>query len=133
MKNRLMFTLLAAGFALGSGALTLMADAPSLTGKWNVHTSIAGNDSDMSCVFEQKDTALTGKCQGQQGEVTITGKVDGNKVSFSYKSDYQGTPLTVAYDGAYDAENGIKGAVGVPEFSVDGDFYATLAKEAAAK
>lgn len=121
MKKSFMFAMMAA-------ALTLSADTPSLTGKWNVHTSIAGNDSDMSCAFEQKDTTLTGKCQGQQGEVTITGKIDGSKVTFSYKGDYQGMPLTVAYEGTYDAENGIKGAVGVPEFSVDGDFYATLAK-----
>jgi len=113
---------------IAASALTLSADAPSLTGKWTVHTSIAGNDSDMSCAFEQKDMTLAGKCQGQQGEVIITGKIDGNKVSFSYKGDYQGTPLTVAYEGTYDAANGIKGAVGVPEFSVDGDFYATPAK-----
>jgi hypothetical protein len=121
MKKSFMLVAMAA-------ALALSADTPSLTGKWNIHTSIAGNDSDMSCAFEQKDTALTGKCQGQQGELTITGKIDGNKVTFSYKGDYQGMPLTVAYEGTYDAENGIKGAVGVPEFSVDGDFYATLAK-----
>jgi hypothetical protein len=113
---------------LAAAALALAADGPSLTGKWNVHTSIAGNESDMSCSFEQKDTALTGKCQGEQGEVTVVGKVDGNKVSFSYKSDYEGTPLTVAYEGTYDPANGIKGAVGVPEFSVDGDFYATAVK-----
>jgi len=123
MKKRIVLTLIAA-----TAALTLAADAPSLTGKWNIHTSIAGNDSDMSCAFEQKDVTLTGKCDGQQGEVTISGKIDGNKVSFSYKGDYQGMPLTVAYEGTYDPANGIKGAVGVPEFSVDGDFYATPAK-----
>ena len=123
MKKKFILTLIAA-----ATALTLSADAPSLTGKWNVHTSIAGNDSDMSCAFEQKDMALTGKCQGQQGEVTITGKIDGNKVSFSYKGDYQGMPLTVAYEGTYDAANGIKGGVGVAEFGVYGDFYATLVK-----
>jgi hypothetical protein len=123
MKKRFLITLIAA-----TAVLTLSADAPSLTGKWNIHTSIAGNDSDMNCSFEQKDMTLTGKCQGQQGEVIIAGKIDGNKVSFSYKGDYQGTPLTVAYEGTYDPAIGIKGAVGVPEFSVDGDFYATPAK-----
>ncbi|HVW07471.1 MAG TPA: hypothetical protein VHC90_02760 [Bryobacteraceae bacterium] len=123
MKKRIVLTLMAA-----SAVLPLLADAPSLTGKWNIHTSIAGNESDMICAFEQKDMALTGKCQGQQGEVAITGKVDGNKVAFSYKSEYSGTPLTVAYEGTYDPEKGISGAVGVPEFSVDGDFYATSAK-----
>jgi hypothetical protein len=123
MKKRFLFALVAA-----AGVLTLAADAPSLTGKWTIHTSIAGNDSDMNCSFEQKDMTLTGKCQGQQGELTIAGQIDGNKVSFSYKSDYQGTPLTVAYEGTYDPAIGIKGAVGVPEFSVDGDFYATLVK-----
>jgi hypothetical protein len=113
---------------IAAAALTLAADAPSLTGKWNIHTSIAGNESDLSCAFEQKDMTLTGKCEGQQGEVTITGKIDGNKVSFSYKSEYEGTPLTVAYEGAYDPAEGIKGAVAVPEFSVDGEFYATPVK-----
>jgi len=122
MKIKFMLTMIAAT------ALTLAADAPSLTGKWNVHTSVAGNDSDMSCSFEQKDMTLAGKCEGQQGEVTITGKIDGNKVNFSYKSEYEGMPLTVAYEGTYDAAIGIKGAVDVPEFSVDGDFSATLVK-----
>lgn len=123
MKKRIVLTLIAA-----SAALTLMADAPSLTGKWDIHTSIAGNESDMSCAFEQKDMTLTGKCQGQQGEVAISGKVEGNKVAFSYKSEYSGMPLTVAYEGTYDPAKGISGGVGVPEYSVDGDFYATPAK-----
>lgn len=123
MKKSFIFTLIAA-----AAALTLAADTPSLTGKWTIHTSIAGSDSDMSCTFEQKEMALTGKCQGQQGEVVISGKIDGNKVSFSYKGDYQGTPLTVAYEGTYDPANGIKGGVGVAEFGVDGEFYATAVK-----
>jgi len=124
MKKSFMLTVITA-----AAAMILSADAPSLTGKWNVHTSIAGNDSDMSCAFEQKEMTLTGKCQGQQGEVTISGKIDGNKVTFSYKGDYQGTPLTVAYEGTYDPAIGIKGGVGVAEFGVDGEFYATLSKE----
>jgi hypothetical protein len=114
-------------FALGTAALVFASDNPKLAGKWQIHSSIAGNDYDMVCTFTQKDDALGGSCVSDQGTVEIAGKIAGDKVSWSYKSEYQGMPLTVSYSGSVDAENKIKGSVEVPEFGVGGDFAAVAA------
>jgi hypothetical protein len=112
-----------------ASAVTLAADDAPLSGKWQVHSSIAGNDNDQSCSFTQKDNDLTGSCTAnEKGTVNITGKVDGKKVTWSYKSDYNGDPLTVQFEGTVDSGGQIKGSVTVPEFSVGGDFTATQAK-----
>src|SRR3954464_10782775 len=88
-----------------ASALTFAADNASLGGKWQVHGSVAGNDSDQSCTFTQKDTDLTGTCTTNESKtVNVTGKVDGKKVTWSYKSDYNGSPLTVNYDGKLDSD-----------------------------
>jgi hypothetical protein len=119
MKSTLLCLLIASAFALPA------ADAPSLTGKWQVFTSIAGNDSDMACTFTQKDADLTGSCATQRGNVDIAGKVTGEKVAFSYKSEYNGNPLTIEYSGAKDSETTLKGNVNVPEYGVGGEFSAS--------
>ena len=109
-------------------AAALAAEQPSITGKWQVHTSIAGNENDHTCSLTQKGTELTGTCTtGQSGTVNLTGKVDGKKVTWSYKSDYNGTPITVNYDGTWEAGK-MSGTVSVPEFSVDGQFTGIPAK-----
>lgn len=108
-------------------ALMVAADNVSVAGKWHVHDSIAGNDSDSDCTFVQKDIDLTGTCKTDQGSVTITGKVEGKKVTWSYKSEYNGSPLTVNHEGTLN-DGKIVGTAHVPEYSVDGDFTATQAK-----
>lgn len=122
--KKLIFPLLLAA----ASAVTFAADAP-FDGKWQVHSSIAGNDNDLSCTFTQKDIELTGTCtSSDKVTVNITGKVDGKKVSWSYKSEYNGTPLTVEYTGTVDTVNKITGTVNVPEFSAEGDFTASQVK-----
>jgi len=104
------------------------ADPPSFNGKWQVHTSISGNESDQDCTFTQKDDVLSGNCTSDRGTFQISGTVNGSKVTWSYKSEYNGTPLTVKYEGAVDSTSKIKGNVNVPEFGAAGDFTATQAK-----
>ena len=123
MKNFLLFLFFTATAVVSLAA----ADNPSVDGKWRVHTSVAGNDSDMVCTLTQKDGAISGNCVTDNGKVDVMGKIDGDKASWSYKTDYQGSPLTVKYDGVVEA-TGIKGNVEVPEYSVSGDFTATPAK-----
>jgi hypothetical protein len=65
---------------LASAAVTCMAaDNASLTGKWKIHQSVMGNDSDSDCTFTQKDNDLTGSCTADQGSGKIIGKIDGTK------------------------------------------------------
>jgi hypothetical protein len=106
--------------------------APSVTGKWKIHTVMV-QESDSTCTFTQKGSDLTGACEGDNGKFDITGKVDGNKVTWSFKTDYNGNPLTVSYEGTLDADSKISGAAHVAEMSLDGDFTAVKDSAAAAK
>jgi hypothetical protein len=116
---------------LVSAALTsFAADNASLTGKWKIHSSIAGNDSDSECTLTQTETDISGTCKTAEGKDSkATGKVDGAKVNWSFESEYNGTPLTIKYSATLDATVGkIAGTVSVDPFGVEGDFTATLDK-----
>jgi len=104
----------------------------SITGKWKVHTVMV-QESDSTCTFTQKDTELTGTCEGDNGKNDITGKVDGNKVTWSFKTDYNGSPLTVSYEGKLDSDEKMAGAAHVAEMGLDGDFTAVKDAGAPAK
>jgi len=120
--NKLALTILmASAFAFAQ------AQDNSVTGKWKVHSSIAGNDSDVNCSFTQSGGDLSGSCQGPQGDVKVTGKVDGKKVSWWYQMDYNGSPLTMTNMGILDAGK-ITGTVTVDPFGVSGDMSATPAE-----
>ena len=121
MKTLLLLLLIA------SAAFLAADDYPSIVGKWQVHSSISGNDFEMVCTFAQKDKALSGSCASDRGTFDLTGTIDGNKVAWSYKSEYNGMPLTVNYEGVL-ASAKISGNVNVPEFSVGGDFSAAPSK-----
>lgn len=115
-------------FLLASTAIVAAADNPSVDGKWQVHNSIVGNESDMTCTLTQKNGDLSGSCNGEQGTVNISGKVDGKNVNWVYKSQYNGGPITLTYKGTLDSANKITGTVTVEEYSVQGDFTATQSK-----
>ena len=116
-------TLIASLFVLAATS-ALAAAAPSLTGKWTLHNSIAGNESDQECNFVQTDTKLAGTCKGTEKELQITGSIDGNKVTWKYDSEYNGTPITLTYTGTVDETGKIAGSVNVDPFGVAGDFTA---------
>jgi hypothetical protein len=126
MKMTMLPTLL-----LFAATSALAATAPSMTGQWNVHNSIAGNESDMECKFVQTENKLAGSCKSPEKEVQITGSIDGNKVTWKYDSDYNGTPITLTYTATLDDSGKIAGSVDVDPFGVTGDFTATPSKAAA--
>jgi hypothetical protein len=112
-----------------ASALAVRADDVSLSGKWEVHSKVAGNESDVACTFTQKDNDLVGSCATDHGDKPLTGKVNGTKITWSYDSEYEGTPLTVKYSGTIDSVAAkLSGAVSVEQFGVDGDFTAALSK-----
>jgi hypothetical protein len=120
--------LLLSALLLSATVTCMAADNVSLTGKWKIHQSVMGNESDSACSFTQKDNDLTGTCTSDQGSGKITGKVDGNKVTWSYETEYNGAPLAVKYAGTLDSAGKIAGAVSVEQFGVDGDFTAVPEK-----
>lgn len=115
-------------FAACATLTVSVADDPSITGHWQIHNSVSGNESDEACTFTQKEQDLTGDCNTTTGAVKISGKVDGKKIKWTYKSEYNGTPITVTHEGSFDSATKIKGTISVPEFSAEGDFTATLSK-----
>jgi hypothetical protein len=120
-----MKALLAALFLLLSAGAAPAADSPSLSGTWQVHSNIAGYESDAVCTLVQKDAALTGNCNAGDGAHDLTGTVDQKKVTWSYKSSYNGSPITIAYEGTLESPSKITGSVSVAEYGASGDFAAT--------
>lgn len=108
------------------------AGVPSLTGKWNLHNTVAGSESDQVCTLVQTDNKITGSCKSQDGkDLAVTGSLDGNKATWKYDSDYNGTTLTLTYTVTLDDSGKVAGSVQVDPFGVSGDFTATPVKEAA--
>jgi hypothetical protein len=119
MRPVLVFCLLAAGAIVAHAA-----DNPSLTGKWQVHTSAAGYESDYACAFTQKDNDLTGSCIPDEGTVQIAGKIDGKTITWSYKGQYG----TISFKGILDPSTKIAGTVTAADYGVEGQFVATQSK-----
>jgi hypothetical protein len=106
------------------------AGAPSLTGQWSIHNSIAGNDSDQQCTFLVVDNKISGSCKGNDNNsVQVSGSIDGDKLTWKYEVDYNGTPLTLVYTVTGGDADKITGSVEVQPFNVTGDFSATPSKE----
>jgi hypothetical protein len=105
------------------------AAAPNVAGKWTLHSSIAGNDSDSECTFVQTDAKLTGTCKGPEKDLEVkNGSIDGNKVTWQVDSEYNGTPLTIKYTATVDDAGKMTGTVDVDPFGVSGEFTATSSK-----
>jgi hypothetical protein len=128
MKSILVFAL--AIPTLLSPMTVFAAGTSGLAGKWSIHSSIAGNESDMECTFAQTDNKLSGTCKSGEKDLQITGSLDGKKATWKYDSDYNGTPLTVTYTATFDNSDKFSGSVDVQPFGVTGDFTATSSKDA---
>ena len=104
--------------------------ATGLTGSYNLHSSIAGNDSDSICSLSQADTQLTGSCKSDTGELKLNGTVDGKKVNFKINTEYNGEQLTLIYTGTMEDSGNVQGDVEVQPMGITGDFKLTLTKDA---
>ena len=113
---------------------TTLAAAPAadttLNGEWKLRNDIAGNVSEMTCTFTQKQTELTGKCVSDAAPngVEISGSVDQASVSWVYRGTYEGNPITLTYRGTL-GDGTLSGSVSVEEFSVSGEFSGAPVKK----
>lgn len=118
---------------LGSAAiLASAADAPSITGSWQIHIVIGSYEHIIVCNFTQKSDVLTGTCGTDDGPAQITGTVTENKVTWSYKTMYEGSAVTPNYEGTIDASatpTKMTGTIDVPELGADGNFTAIPAQQ----
>ncbi len=119
--------LLAASLVLLWAALWA-ADESTIAGRWNIHSSIMGNESDQECTFVVKGDALTGTCSAPQGSADVAGKVRGNSVSWQRKTQYDGQDLTIVYTGKIDSGGKLTGSIEVQPFGVEGEFTAARVK-----
>ena len=63
MRSLLLTVLLAS-----ASVVSFAADSASVTGKWKVHSSIAGNESDTECALAQAGNDLSGTCKTDRRE-----------------------------------------------------------------
>jgi len=122
MKKSLLYVL-----AILLGAIPAMAD-DAVSGKWQIHQSIVGNESDLSCTFTQTGDDLTGTCDIPAGAVKVSGKVSEKKVTWTVQSEYNGSPLTLKYSGTMASATKMTGSVSVDPYGVEGEFSAAQAK-----
>ena len=104
--------------------------AAGLTGSYNLHSSIAGTDTDSTCSLSQTKSQLTGNCKSDTGEVKLNGTVDGKNVTFKVNTEYNGQPLTITYTGTLDDSGNVQGDVDVEPMGATGDFKLSPAKPA---
>lgn len=109
-------------------SLAPQTDSASVSGKWTVSSSVSGNQSEQTCTFTQKDTDLTGSCEGERGTVSITGKIDGKKVTWQFDTEYEGQKLTPVYSGTIESPEKIDGTVDVRGMGLSGEFTAAKVK-----
>jgi hypothetical protein len=102
-----------------------LGSAAELAGEYKIKNDIAGNVSEMTCTFTQKETSINGNCVTEQGATSeIAGNTQDDKVDWVFKTLYEGNTITLTYKGNI-ADGQIRGTVTVEEFSVTGDFLAT--------
>jgi hypothetical protein len=70
---------LLASTALLFASTAIAMGATNLTGKWNIHTRVAGNEGDQECKFVQTENKLTGTSKSTETEAPITGSIDATK------------------------------------------------------
>jgi len=102
-------------FLLTSSFLFAQAQGnPSLSGKWRIHLSIPGHDSDFYCTFTQNDQVLGGNCATEAGNAAVSGKFDGRNVFWAYTVKVSGQSITSNYSGNLDASGKVSGKLSLP-------------------
>jgi len=119
---------LLAALPFGLTTKPALAAAPAMSGKWTVHRSIGGNDSDWECTFTQTEKELTGTCETDKDPSKVTGTIDGSKVTWKYDVDYNGSLVTLVYSATVDDPAKISGSVEAQPFGVTGHFTAVPSK-----
>jgi hypothetical protein len=88
--------------------------APNVTGKWNIHQSVAGNEADSQCNLVQTENTIGRSCKSREGkDLLVKGAMEGNKATWQFESDYNGTQLTIKFTGTIDDPGKMSGSVDV--------------------
>jgi len=102
--------------------------ADAVTGRWQVHQNINGNESDLACTFAQTGDELAGSCAVPDRTMKFTVKISEKTVTWTVQTEYNGAPLTMKYSGTLASATKITGTVSVEQYHVEGEFTATNTK-----
>lgn len=120
----LRFASIAAAALLAFAPAAFAAPAPTLSGQWAIHVSVAGTEKDLRCTFVQADNKLSGACTSDDKAHPLTGTVDGANITWTYDSDYNGETITLTYTATLTDAPNFSGAIDVQPFGVSGEFTA---------
>ncbi len=108
---------------------TALAAAPNVAGKWTIHTSIAGIETDQKCTIMASDKMISGSCTADDKTSPLKGSIDGDKVTFYTESDSNGTSIKLTYKVTDSKADQFSGTVDVAPYGISGDFAATPLKQ----
>ena len=107
-----MFAIVAALIVTSSLALTGQAAKINVTGKWLFQVETGAGSGTPTVTLKQDGEKLTGHYSSMTlGEAELTGTVKGSAIQFSFTADVQGMKIDVAYSGAVENNDAMKGTV----------------------
>ncbi len=94
------------------------ADAPNLTGTWNVTVETANGSGTPTFKFTHAGQNMIGHYKGLFGEAEVSGSVNqkNNDVKWTFDADVQGERRTCVYKGKIEGKDIMKGTVTLGEF-----------------
>jgi hypothetical protein len=123
-KGVQMKTLLLTATLLFATSASFAETAPTLSGLWDIHVSVSGNESDEQCKFVVTGDQITGTCKSEGKDRAVTGSLIGDKATWQFETEYEGSPLIVIFKATLEAPGKFDGTVSVPSYDAAGDFTA---------
>ena len=123
-----MILMLSALVLAGASLTAQAAGSSSFSGRWKIHLSIPGHNSDFYCTFTQISQVLGGNCATEVGNANVSGKFDGRNVSWAYTVKVSGQLITSNYSGTLDASGKVSGGLSIPGMHAQFPFTATRAQ-----
>jgi hypothetical protein len=89
-----------------SAGVVVAADAPNMTGTWNLDVQTPSGSGTPVMVLKQEGEKLSGSYSGQLGETQVTGSIKDNKWTIQFDS----AGVEIVYKGTVDGDT-CKGSV----------------------
>jgi hypothetical protein len=99
----------------------------SIVGKWNLSTTVNGNEMVNLLTAKLDGKKLTGTLAGQMGDVPLEGEFENGKFWFSISVPSNGNTIQVSFNGAFKADGTLAGSLDYGQGSVA--WTATRVKE----
>jgi hypothetical protein len=84
---------------------------PSPAGKWNLTTTVNGNEMANLLTVKLDGKKVTGTLAGQAGEIPLEGEFADGKLSFSISVPSNGNTIQVSFNGAFKTDGTLAGSL----------------------